>query len=152
MRACVHACRCVHIFAGFHTETGGGGAGIPPIHSFPYPEILKLSMVIILAIYMLLNVSMCHQNVLKFWPRLRQKQSKRYIIFLGGACPQNPLVGMHAFHIHFAHTIILLPSYSLPPLPPNSKSCMKPWFVSFGSSLLSPTEYTLPPPSLCAGH
>ena len=53
---------------------GGGGPGIPP----PPPEILKLSMVIILAIYMLLNISMCHQNVVwKFCPRLRQKQSER---------------------------------------------------------------------------
>ena len=33
------------------------------------PEILKLSMVTILAIYMLLNTSMCHQNVQKFCPR-----------------------------------------------------------------------------------
>ena len=50
---------------------GGGGLEFPP------PEILKLSMVIILAIYMLLNISMCHQNVWKFCPRLRQKQSER---------------------------------------------------------------------------
>ena len=51
----------------------------PPLsYNFLYPEILKLSMVIILAIYMLLNVSMCHQNVVwKFCPRLHQKQSER---------------------------------------------------------------------------
>ena len=35
----------------------GGGPGISP------PEILKLSMVFILAIYMLLDISMYHQNV-----------------------------------------------------------------------------------------
>ena len=57
-----------------------GGPGIPsPSHNFPYPEILKLSRVIIFAIYMSLNVSVCHQNVWKFCPRLRQKQSERYI-------------------------------------------------------------------------
>ena len=32
----------------------------PPSHNFANPEILKLSMVTILAIYILLNVSMCH--------------------------------------------------------------------------------------------
>ena len=70
----------VGIVPGFHTE-GGRGLEFPPgpSHDFPYPEILKLSMVIILAIYMLLNVSMCHQNVWKFCPRLHQKQSERYI-------------------------------------------------------------------------
>ena len=37
---------------------GGGAWNSPPLsHNFPYPEILKLSMVIILAIYMLLNIS-----------------------------------------------------------------------------------------------
>ena len=32
----------------------GGGAGIPPLpsHNFPYPEILKLSMVIIIISYL----------------------------------------------------------------------------------------------------
>ena len=83
--------------AGFHMGEGDG-PGIPPPpppgHNFPYPEILKLSMVIILAI-------MCHQNVRKFCPRLRQKQSERYInskFFLGGGvCPQTPQVGRHAF-------------------------------------------------------
>ena len=80
--------------AGFHTGP------LPLSHNFPYPEILKLSMVIILAIYMLLNVSMCHQNVRKFCPRLCQKQSERYINskFSWGACPQTPLVSMHTFH------------------------------------------------------
>ena len=59
-----------------------GGLEFPPP---PPPEILKLSMVIIvvpsiLAIqfYMLLDISMCHQNVVwKVCPRLRQKQSER---------------------------------------------------------------------------
>ena len=62
---------------------GVGGLEFPPSQNSP-PEILKLSMVIIvvpslLAIYMLLDihVSMCYQNVV--WvvcPRLRQKQSE----------------------------------------------------------------------------
>ena len=65
------------LHAGFHTEgrgefQRGGGWNSPPATIFPYPEILKLSMVIVLAIYMLLNVSMCHQNVRKFCPKLRQ--------------------------------------------------------------------------------
>ena len=47
-------------------------SGIPPP-----PEILKLSMVFILAICMLLDISMCHQSVWKFYPRLCQKQSER---------------------------------------------------------------------------
>ena len=56
-----------------------GGGGDPWNSPQSYPEILKLSMVIILAVYMLLNISMCHQNVWKVCPRLRQKQSERYI-------------------------------------------------------------------------
>ena len=73
-----------YVPSGFHTEGGGALEFVPPSHNFPYQEILKLSMVIILAIYMLLNVSMCHQNVRKFCPKLCQKQSERYINFLGG--------------------------------------------------------------------
>ena len=53
--------------AGFHTGP------LPLSHNFPYPEILKLSMVIILAIYMLLNIYVS-SNVQKFHPRLHQKQ------------------------------------------------------------------------------
>ena len=44
---------------GFIQRGGGGGGGgleSPPRHNFLYPEILKLSMVIMLAIYMLLNI------------------------------------------------------------------------------------------------
>ena len=87
---------------------GGGGAGISPP---PPPEILKLSMVIILAIYVLLNISMCHQNVWK--PRLRQKQSERYITsskFSWGSMPPDP-PRRHACVLHA--TIILLPSCSI---------------------------------------
>ena len=91
-----------HLFQRQGFIQSGGGPGIPPSlppsHNFSYPEILKLSMVIILAI-------MCHQNVWKFCPRLQMKQSWRYNkfkIFMGGgggACPQTPpQVGMHAFH------------------------------------------------------
>ena len=94
---------------------GGGGWNFPPPP--PPPEILKLSVVIILAIYMLLNISMCHQNVVwKFCPRLRQKQSERTKIqkFPGGACPQTPLVGTHAFRT-------LLSSCYHPVFPPQLK-------------------------------
>ena len=64
---------------------GEGGLEFPPPPPPHPPEILKLSMVIIvvpsiLAIqfYMLLDISMCHQNVVwKVCPRLRQKQSER---------------------------------------------------------------------------
>ena len=71
--------KLIWLLPGFHTDGGGGGGGpgIPP------PEILKLGMVIIvvpsiLAICMLLDISMCHQNVVwKVCPRLRQKQSER---------------------------------------------------------------------------
>ena len=72
---------------------GGGGGGISPPATIPPPEILKLSIVIILAIYMLLNISMCHQNVWKFCPRLRQKQSERYTrsnFSWGGHAPRPP--------------------------------------------------------------
>ena len=101
--------------SGFHTEGGGRLEFFPPSHNFPYPEILKLSMVIILAIYMLLNVSMCHQNVRKFCPRLHQKQSERYINskFSWGGMPPDP-PSRHACISHT--TIILLPSCFPPQL------------------------------------
>ena len=69
--------------SGFHTERRRGGG----LDFSPPPEIWKLSMIIISAIYMLLNISMCHQNVVwKFCPRLRKKQSERMQIqnFPGG--------------------------------------------------------------------
>ena len=72
--------------AGFHTE-GRGALEFPP------PEILKLSMVFILAIYMLLNISMYHQNVWKSCHRLCQKQSERMQIqkfSWGGHAPRPP--------------------------------------------------------------
>ena len=68
--------------AGFHTE--GEGLEFPPPPPPPPPEILKLSMVIIVVpsvlanqFYILLDISMCHQNVRKVCPRLCQKQSER---------------------------------------------------------------------------
>ena len=74
------------------------GLEFPPVpsHNFPYPEILKLSMVIILAIYMLLNVSMCHQNVQKF---SRIRSNLRGQDFPERACPQIPLVKV-CMHSH----------------------------------------------------
>ena len=75
-------------------------AGTPPP-----PEILKLSMVL-KSVYMLLNISMCHQNVVwKYVPDCVRSNLKgcKFKIFLGeggGACVS------HA-------TIILLPSPQL---------------------------------------
>ena len=123
----------IKLSPGFHTEGGGGGGGggglefPPPSHNFPPPppppqKILKLSMVIIIS-YLHVTEHMCHQNVCKFCPRLRQKQSERYINskFSWGACPQTPLVGMHAF------CTLLSSCYHPVSPPPNSNSCMKPW-------------------------
>ena len=72
--------RALHnaVYGGFHTEGGALELPIPP-------ETLKLSMVIIVVLsilaiqfYMLLNIRMCHQNVVwKVCPRLCQKQSER---------------------------------------------------------------------------
>ena len=81
----------------------------------PPPEV------IILTIYMLLNMIMCHQNVWKFCPRLRQKQSDRMYIFLGGACPRPP-------HRHFAYyyhcATILFPLLSQNPIwTPSKHAC-----------------------------
>ena len=109
-----------HLSQGFIQRLGGPGISPPP--NFPYPEILKLSMVIILAIYMLLNASMCHQNVRKFCPRLHQKQSKRYIDsnFSWGEMPPDP----PSRHACVSHTTIILLLSCFPPT--NSKSCMYP--------------------------
>ena len=70
-------CVCKHMaHSQYHMLHRGGGGGLES-SSLP-PEILKLNMIIILAIYMLLNVGMCHQNIVwKFCPRLHQKQSER---------------------------------------------------------------------------
>ena len=119
---------CVQLFITINSQgfiQKGGGAGIPPppiSHNFPYPEILKLSMVIILAI---LHVTerMCHQNVWKFCPRLHEKQSERYInskFSLGGGMPPDP----PSRHTCISHTTIIC--YH-PVSPPNSKSCIKTW-------------------------
>ena len=96
----------------------------------PPPEILKLSMVIIvvpsiLAIlfYMLLDISMCHQNVGKFVPDCNLRGSK---FSLGGGMPPDPpsrhtclCARVRAFAHYYHPATILSP-------PPNSKSCMKP--------------------------
>ena len=62
--------------------TGGGGGGIPAL------EILKLSTVIILAIYMLL--SMCHQNVVVPDCVRSNLRGCKFKIFLGGHAPRPP--------------------------------------------------------------
>ena len=52
-------------------------------------------------------------------------RGSKFKIFFGGACPQTPLVGMHAYarvnmlSRYYHPATILFP-------PPNSKSCMKP--------------------------
>ena len=77
------------------------------------PEILKLSMIIISAIYMLLNISMCHQNVVwKFCPRLHKKQSDRMQIqnFPGGEMPPDP----PSRHARISHATIILLSSCFP--------------------------------------
>ena len=118
MEVCIHG-HLIIADQGFIQRRGGPWNFPPPVTIFPTPEILKLSMV---TMYMLLDISMSHQNVRKFCPKLHQKQSERYInsnfSWGGGACPQTPLVGMHAFR-----TL----SYCYHPVfPSNSKSCMKP--------------------------
>ena len=55
--------------AEFHIE---GGAGISP------PQNLEIEYGYYCGLIMLLDISMCHQNVVwKVCPRLRQKQSER---------------------------------------------------------------------------
>ena len=117
---------CHNYFSGTRRVSYRGEGGLefsPPSHSFPYPEIMKLSMVIILAIHV--TERKYHQNVRKFCPRLCQKQSERCINSKfswggggGGGVPPDPPSRSHT-------TIILLPS-CFPPPPPNSKSYMKP--------------------------
>ena len=80
---------------------------------------------------MLLDIGMCHQNIVwKAHPRLHHKQSER-IVFLGvgeGGMPQNPpsrytrlCVHERAFACYYHPATILFS-------PPNSKSYMKtPW-------------------------
>ena len=86
----------------------GGEAGIPP-------SILKLSMVIILAIYMLLNISMCLQMLFgNFVPDCVRSNLRghKFKIFMGAMPPDPP-----SRHTHVSHaTIILLPSCSPPHL------------------------------------
>ena len=105
--------------AGFHTDGGGGGLEFLP----PPQKYLKLSMVIIVLSLVLNN------NLVPDFVRSNLRGSK-FNIFLegGGACPQTPLVGTHAYmcvsmlsHAYtcvsmLSHTtIILLPSCFSPP-------------------------------------
>ena len=64
----------------------------------------------------------------KFVPDCVRRGSKFKVFLGGGACPQTPLVGTHAYACisMLTHaTIILLCTILFSP--PNSKSCMKPW-------------------------
>ena len=91
---------------GFHTEGEGLGPGISPL-----PEILKLSMVIFVLSQVLNN------NLVPDCVRSNLRGSK-FKIFLGGACPKTPLVGMHTYAgmSMFLHTtIILLHTILFPP-------------------------------------
>ena len=107
--------------AGFHTGP------LPLSHNFPYPEILKLSMVIILAIYMLLNIYMRVIKCSEISSQIASEAILRGIYiyiyinskFSWGACPQIPLVGMHAF-------CILLSSCYHPVSPPQLKILYEP--------------------------
>ena len=69
---------------------GGLEFPLPP----PPPEILKLSMVVILAIYMLLNISMCHLNVVwKFLSQIAIWEDVRFLLpscFCSSPPSQNP--------------------------------------------------------------
>ena len=98
---------------------GGGGGGpeiSPPQPQFSLPRNLEIEYGYYIS-YLHVSERMCHQNVWKFCPRLRQKQSERHInskFSWGGACLQNPLVGIHAFRT-------LLSSYYHPVFPPQLK-------------------------------
>ena len=90
--------------AGFHTEEGG--AGILPT------EILKLSIVLSQVLSNNLVPDCVGSN-----PR-----GSKFKIFLGGACPQTPLVGTHTYacvSVLLRATIILLPPCF--PTPPQLK-------------------------------
>ena len=83
---------------------GRGGLEFSPL------EILKLSMVIILAIYMLLDISMCYRNVVvwKGCPRNNLRGFEfNILIGGGGGMPSDP----PSRYSRISHiTIILLPS------------------------------------------
>jgi len=107
-------------WSGFHTELGGGldsppaPISFPPLpHPTPTPEILKLSMVIIVLSQVLSN------NLV---PDCNLRGS-----FFGRACPQIPLVGTH-LRVHERAFAALSSCYHPIPPPPHPKSCMKPWF------------------------
>ena len=91
---------------------GGGGGGL----EFPPPEILKLSMVIIVLSQVLNN------NLVPDCVRSNLRGSKIQN-FPGGHAPRPPLVGTHA-----CACVSVLSHTCYHPVPPhpNSKSCMKP--------------------------
>ena len=111
IRRCVYSSRKASKYSILfyqHRVSYRGGWNSTPSHNFPYPEILKLSMVITLPIYMLLNISMCRQNVQKF---SRIRSNLRGQDFPGRACPQTPLVKV-CMHSHTTY-------YPVSPPPPN---------------------------------
>ena len=55
---------------------------------------------------MLLDISMCHQNVV--WVRSNLRESK-FKIFLEGTCPQTSLVAMHVYAHYYHPATILFP-------------------------------------------
>ena len=72
-----------------------GGLEFRPQSQLSLPRNLEIEYI------SYLHVTECKYVSSKCCPRLRQKQSERYInskfSWGGGACPQTPLVGMHAF-------------------------------------------------------
>ena len=105
------------ICSGFHTEGCVGRRNSPPplSHNFPPPEILKLSIVIVLAIYVT-----GHKYVSYSLEILSQIASEAIWEenFPGRACSQTLLVGTHTF----CTLLSPLPScFPLPPPPPHLK-------------------------------
>ena len=116
----------IHIQRGFHTE-GWGAWNFPPSPQpqFSLPRNLEIEYGYYISyLHVTECISMCHQSVWKFCPRLHQKQFERYInskFSWGGGMPPYP----PSRHACVLHTTILFPP------PPNSKSCMKPCHQTF---------------------
>ena len=104
-----------NIMQGFIQRGGGGAWNSPPppsSHNFPPPEILKLSLVITV-LSQVLNNNLVPDCVIS---NLRGSTIK---ICSGGACPQTPLVGTHAYTCVsvLSHTTIIMLLLCFPPPP-----------------------------------
>ena len=109
---------------GFYTECGSAwNSSPPPSHDFPYPEILKLSRVII---FQYLHVTECQyvsSKCLKILPQI-VSEAIWEDVNSWGACPQTPLAG----HRRISYLTMVMLNSLFPP-PPISKVCMKHWMV-----------------------